>query len=59
MPVPPYHALFNPVLAAIKRLGDSATIAELDDEVIKELWLTEAELATPHGERLTESLRIS
>lgn len=54
MPMPPYHALFNPVLAAIKRLGDSATIAELDDEVIKELGLTETELATPHGERLTE-----
>ena len=54
MPVPPYHALFNPVLAAMKRLGDSATIAELDDEVIKDLGLTEAELATPHGERLTE-----
>lgn len=54
MPVLPHHALFNPVLAAIKRLGDSATIAELDDEVIKELGLTEAELATSHGERLTE-----
>jgi len=54
MPVPPYHALFNPVLAAMKRLGDSATIAELDDEVIKDLGLTEADLATPHGERLTE-----
>jgi len=54
MPVPPYHAMFNPVLAAIKRLGGSATIAELDDEVIGSLALTEQEIATPHGDRQTE-----
>ena len=54
MPVPRFHDLFNPVLTAIKRLGDSATIAELDDEVIKTLGLSAEEIARPHGERMTE-----
>lgn len=33
MPLPKYHELFNPVLTAITHLGDSASIAELDEEV--------------------------
>ncbi len=53
MPIPKYHELFNPVLAAMKRLGKSATIAELDDEVIKGLHLTEEEIATSHDQRTT------
>lgn len=54
MPVPNNHELFNPVLTAMKRLGGSATIAELDDEVIKKLGLSAADIAIPHGERGTE-----
>jgi len=46
--------LFNPVLEAIKRLGGSASIAELDEEVTKALNLTDEEVAQPHHERSTE-----
>lgn len=54
MPVPKYYELFNPLLQAIKRLGDSATISELDEEVAKSLALTDEELAEPHDGRQTE-----
>src|SRR5438105_2656059 len=51
MPVPKYHDLFNPLLAAMRRLGDSASIHELDEEVISALDLTPAEISQLHGER--------
>lgn len=54
MPVPKYHELFNPTLAAIKQLGGSASIAELDEEVTKNLNLSDEEIAAPHDERQTE-----
>ncbi len=54
MAVPKHHELFNPVLRAIKTLGGSATIAELDEEATKRLRLTEDEIAEPHNERITE-----
>ncbi|HEX5506641.1 MAG TPA: restriction endonuclease [Thermomicrobiales bacterium] len=54
MPVPKYQEMFNPLLQAIKRLGGSATISELDEEVTKSLALTDEELAEPHDERQTE-----
>ena len=41
MTVPKHHELFNPVLQAIKRLGGSASIAELDEEVTKSLPLSD------------------
>jgi restriction system protein len=54
MAIPPYTELLNPLLAALRRLGGSASIAELDEEVIKGLGLSEEEIATPHGQRDTE-----
>lgn len=54
MPVPRYRDLFNPMLAAIKRLGGSASISELDEEVTRQLGLTDEEIAEPHDERRTE-----
>lgn len=48
MPVPTYDRLFNPTLHAIKRLGGSASIAELNEEVTKSLGLTNAEISQPH-----------
>jgi len=54
MPVPKYDAFFNPVLEAMKRLGGSASITELDDEVIKGLRLTDDEVAQPHDEQRSE-----
>ncbi len=54
MAIPRYSELFNPLLSALRRLGGSASIAELDEEVIKGLGLTDEEMATPHGQRDTE-----
>ncbi|MEO8972474.1 MAG: restriction endonuclease [Ktedonobacteraceae bacterium] len=54
MAVPRSPDLFNPLLAAIKRLGGSASIAEMDEEVTKNLDLTDEEIAQPHSERQTE-----
>lgn len=53
MPVPTYDMLFTPVVQALKRLGGSASIAELDEEVLKSLSLTPEEIALPHDERQT------
>ncbi len=54
MPVPRYRELLNTVLQAIKRLGGSASIDELDEEVTKSLPLTEKDIAEPHDARQTE-----
>ncbi len=54
MPVPRYSGLFNPTLQALKKLGGSASIAELEEEVIRILNLTDAEVAEPHDERRTK-----
>jgi restriction system protein len=53
MAVPQYDKLFNHVLQALKRLGGSASIAELYEEVIKDLNLTPEEIAQPHDDRRT------
>jgi restriction system protein len=54
MSVPRASDLFNPLLTAIKRLGDSASIPEMDEEVTKNLNLTEEEIAQRHDNRYTE-----
>ncbi len=54
MPVPKYHELFIPVLQTIKKLGGSASIAELNEEVTKNLNLTDEEISKPHDARQTE-----
>jgi len=53
VPVPQYTALFNPVLRAIKKLGGSASIAELNEEVTNNLHLTNEDMAEPHDDRRT------
>lgn len=54
MAVPQYDKLFNHVLQALKRLGGSASIAELDEEVIRNLNLTPEDIAQPHDDRQTK-----
>ncbi len=54
MPVPRYEELFNPLLAAIRNLGGSGSISELGEEVTRALHISEADLAEPHNERITE-----
>ena len=48
--VPTSGALMNPLLEAIKSLGGSASIEELNDKVAEVAGLTEEQLAVPHGE---------
>jgi restriction system protein len=52
--VPKFDVLFNPMLQAIKKLGGSASIAELDEEITNSLHLTDEDIAEPHGDRGTE-----
>ena len=54
MAVPQFDALFNPILQAIKKLGGSASIAELDEEITNSVHLSDEDIAEPHGERGTE-----
>jgi len=42
--IPKYHELFNPVLKALRELGGSATISEIEDQIAKDLSLTEEAL---------------
>lgn len=54
MTIPKYDELFNPVLESIKKLGGSASISELDEEVTKNLHLTDEDISESHNERMTE-----
>ena len=54
MPTPKYHGLFTPTLQALRHLGGSASIPELEEEVIRILGLTNEEVAEPHDERRTK-----
>jgi restriction system protein len=46
--VPKYDDLLNPVLRAIRELGGSASIAEVDERVTRDLGLSEEDLSRPH-----------
>ena len=46
--------VFNPALQALRHLGGSASVAEIEEEVIKILGLTNEEVAEPHDERRTK-----
>lgn len=47
--VPEYRQYFNPILQALKTLGGSATIEELNARVAADMKLSEETLAVPHG----------
>ena len=42
--------LMNPLLEALKSLGGSASIAELNDKIAEIMGLTQEQLAVPHGD---------
>jgi restriction system protein len=44
MAIPPYTTFYNPILQALTKLGGSASITELDQEVINSFTFTEEEL---------------
>lgn len=60
MPIPSYDRLFNPLLAAMKRLGGSASIDEQERVVAEILRLTEREINEIHrGNRTRLSYRLA
>lgn len=46
-----HQQLYDGTLRALHKLGGSATIREIHDEVVTSLGLTEEEIALPHGPR--------
>ncbi len=54
MALPKYSDLFNPLLETMKKLGGSASVSELNEEVTRSLNLTDEEIAEPHNERMAE-----
>ena len=60
MPVPKYDDLFNPLLQALRELGGSAAVAELEDRVASLLHLSEEDIATLHkGNRTRLSYNLA
>lgn len=45
--IPKHYELFNPLLKALRELGGSATVAEIEDQVAKDLSISEELLAIP------------
>ena len=50
MDMPQFYDLFNPTLTVLKRLGGSASINELVDELIDELEVPDEVAELPHGD---------
>ena len=44
-----YDDLFNPTLKALKKLGDSGAVSEIEEEVAQLLNLTEEAINEGHG----------
>jgi restriction system protein len=60
MPVPKYYELFNPLLQALRELGGSASITELEETVARILRLSEEEVSTVHrGNRTKFSYNLA
>jgi restriction system protein len=61
MPVPSYDRLFNPTLEALHKLGGSASIEELVDEVARLLALSDTDLAEaiPNGTQSRFEYRLA
>lgn len=60
MSVPKYDELFNPLLRALRELGSSASVAELEDRVASLLQLSEEDVTTIHkGNRTRLSYNLA
>jgi restriction system protein len=49
--IPTFDRLMNPLLKALKELGGSGTIQEIDEKVIEDLKLPNEILDVPHGDK--------
>lgn len=60
MPAPKYHELFNPLLQALRELGGSASIQELEESVSRILSLSEDDINQIHqGNRTKFSYNLA
>ncbi|MBI4050011.1 MAG: restriction endonuclease [Candidatus Doudnabacteria bacterium] len=60
MPVPTYDKMFNPVLEALKQLGGSASIGELEQKVAEIMNLSEADISQIYkGSRTKFNYRLA
>jgi restriction system protein len=60
MSVPKYDELFDPLLRALRELGSSASVAELEDQVASLLQLSEEDITTIHkGNRTRLSYNLA
>lgn len=50
VPIPKWNELFGPTIRALKALGGSATIQEIDEKVLELEGFTDDQLAVPHGD---------
>lgn len=57
--IPTYQAYMNPILAALRSLGGSATIEVLDARVVRDMALPEAVLQVPHKPDRPERSEVS
>lgn len=48
--IPPYHAMLWPTLLALKELGDSGSIQEINDKASETAGFTDAQLSVLHGD---------
>jgi len=47
--IPPYDAFMNPIIQALKALGGSGTIEEINARVVEIVGLTDDQLEIIHG----------
>jgi restriction system protein len=60
MAIPTYDEMFNPVIQALKNIGGSGSVSEIDEEVSNILNLTEEEINEIHtGNRTKVSYRLA
>lgn len=56
--VPTYDSLFNPILKALKQLGGSGTIEEINQKVIENEAIPDKITSIPHGEDNTSQTEV-
>lgn len=60
MPIPTYDNLFNPVIKALRELGGSGSVSEIDEKIAEILKLAEEEINEIHrGNRTKLSYRLA
>ncbi len=59
MKMPTFDQMMNPVLEALKSLGGSGTIVEIDSKVAEILDLSDQQLEVPHNPEKVANLKLN